>query len=76
MEASLAILRLIYRDEDPLWLDLVATMAKKIADDRIARGAGEKPVLKKYDPNAPNLPNISIESPSAKKNEVECIDLD
>lgn len=61
LEASLAILRLIYKGEDPLWLDLVSTMASKIAEDRIARGAGEKPVLKKYDPNAPTLPNISLE---------------
>ena len=46
--ASLEILRMIYKEQDPLWLDLVETMSSKIEQDRLKRGAGPKPVLKPY----------------------------
>ena len=49
IKAALKILRLMYRERDPVWLELVEEMSKKVQEDRIMRGAGEKPVLKKTD---------------------------
>ena len=46
LKASLEILREMYKDQDPKWLDLVEQMSSKIEGDRLKRGAGFKPVLR------------------------------
>jgi hypothetical protein len=88
LEASVKVLQQIY-PENPRWLDLVEKTAELVREDRIKRGAGEKPVLRKYDPNEPAQsmygPNIVIEgagksggaTPSkANTKETECIEID
>ena len=50
-KSALEILRKLYGDA--LWSDLVDLLANKVKMDRLERGAGEKPVLRKYDPNLP-----------------------
>ena len=39
--------------ESKNWKELNADMNNWILEDREKRGAGEKPVIRKYDPNAP-----------------------
>ena len=46
LKASLEILREMYKEQDPKWLDLVEQMSAKIEEDRLKRGAGFKSVLR------------------------------
>lgn len=47
---SLGIMRQMY-GEDKKWKELMSEMANAITEARDKRGAGEKPVMVKYDPN-------------------------
>jgi len=50
--ASVEILRMMYADQPHIkWLTLCEDMANLVAQKRIERGAGEKPVLRPYNPN-------------------------
>ena len=46
LKAAVLILQHMYKGADPRWLDLVAAMSQKVIEDRLQRGAGEKPQLR------------------------------
>lgn len=49
--AAVEILRMMYEGQPEIkWLDLCEDMANTVAQKRLERGAGEKPVLRPYIP--------------------------
>lgn len=59
IKASLELLRDLYAPQDPIWLELVAEVSQEVKQKRLERGAGEKPVLQKYDRTAV-LPTVML----------------
>jgi len=74
LKASLEILREMYKDQDPKWLDLVEQMSSKIEVDRLKRGAGFKPVLRpREEMMATSVVTPKNNTPGGKNAEVDCI---
>ena len=84
--AALGLLQQIFQKEqnpNPVWSDLVDSVSRQVYDERMLRGAGEKPVLRRYDPNkqpinGPSLSHLlsnTPQNPQSRGNEVECIDI-
>ena len=63
--AALQILKLIFTGNKK-WLELVNEVSELVSSDRLKRGVGKKPELKKYDPTTGNVIE-KTKSPKKKK---------